>query len=90
MANTSSAKKANRVSVRKQKINSKVKVSYKQARKSVLDELKKGNIEKAEANLATAYAQIDMASKKGVIKKNTASRYKSRLASQVNKAKSTS
>lgn len=87
MANTSSAKKALRVSEKKRKVNVKVKESYRSARKTVTDYINAGNLKEAELALPEAYKQIDYAVKKGIIHQNTGSRYKSRLTSTLNKAK---
>lgn len=85
MANTSSAKKADRVSIRKKKINTRVTDEFKQARKAVKDSLTKGDIKAAKSALPKAYSEIDTAVKKGVIKKQTGARYKSRLAGSIKK-----
>ena len=45
------------------------------------------NPTEAEKGLAAAYQAIDKAAKRGVIKKNTANRKKSRLAAAIKKAK---
>ena len=86
MANTSSAKKALRVSLRKNKINTKIKDDMKAERKSVNDALAKNDVETGKKNLGYAYSKIDTAVKKGVLHANTGSRYKSRLAAAVKKA----
>ena len=86
MANTSSAKKALRVSARKRVININVKSTFKAARKEVKDSLLKGDVKTAKSSLPKAYSEIDKAVKKGVIKKNTGARYKSRLSLAVKKA----
>jgi small subunit ribosomal protein S20 len=46
-----------------------------------------GDTKKAEELLPTAYKAIDKAEKRGVIKKNTAARKKSRLSARIVKAK---
>ncbi|KKQ82224.1 MAG: 30S ribosomal protein S20 [Parcubacteria group bacterium GW2011_GWF2_38_76] len=56
--------------------------SIKDVRKLVVAK----NIDEAKKNLSEAYKAIDKAMKKGVIKKNTAARKKSRLAQLVKKA----
>lgn len=84
MANTKSAKKAIRVTLRKTYINKRVKSQYKSAIKAVKDAVKKGNKKDASELLATAYKKIDKAAK-SFLHKNTAARYKSRLASLVGK-----
>lgn len=83
MANTSSAKKALRVSVRKAERNKvtrkKMRELIKETRKAVEAKDKKT----AEKLLVEAFSAIDTAAKKNVIHNNTASRYKSRLAKKV-------
>lgn len=76
MANTSSAKKAHRVALRRRVFNLR---RIKAMRDSVKELHKSG-----DANtLPDAYQAIDKALKRGVIKKNTAARMKSRLAKRV-------
>lgn len=86
MANTASAKKAVRQSEKRRKINVKTKQTFKAARKVVRDALVKNDVKTAKSALPKAYSEIDKAIKKGVIKKNTGARYKSRLAGAVKKA----
>lgn len=78
MAITKSAKKAHRASLRKRVFNVRRKrvltVAVKDARKEMTTEA-----------LAKAYQAIDKAAKRGIIKKNTAARKKSRLAKAVTK-----
>lgn len=79
---TKSAKKAIRVSARKKSYND----SRKRAMKDLMKKFEKtAKADKAEAEkmLPTVYASIDKAAKKGVIKKNNASRKKSRLSKLV-------
>jgi small subunit ribosomal protein S20 len=75
MAITKSAKKANRQSIRRKKINDlrrkALKMALKQVRTSQKDDAKA---------LAAAYKAIDKALKGGIIKKNTAARRKARIA----------
>lgn len=84
MANTSSAKKAIRVSLRKQKVNLNRKRAFKDARKEVKKAIEKKDQKKALQLLPKAYKEIDKAAKTNVIHKSTAARYKSRLAAKVN------
>jgi len=86
MANTASAKKAVRVSEKRRVKNVRIKDAFKAARKVVKDALVKGDIKAAKSALPKAYSEIDKAIKKGVIKKNTGARYKSRIAHAVKKA----
>ncbi|MCF7833764.1 MAG: 30S ribosomal protein S20 [Candidatus Pacebacteria bacterium] len=76
---TKSAKKAIRGSLRKRVFNDHNKRSVKEAIKKV-EKTAKTSKEEAVKFLSSAYAAIDKAAKRGVIKKNTASRKKSKLA----------
>jgi small subunit ribosomal protein S20 len=84
MANTSSAKKAIRVSERRYKFNQKVRRQFKDARRDVKKAVEKKDQKKALELLPKAYKEIDKAAKMNVIHKNAAGRYKSRLATKVN------
>ncbi|HEX8591605.1 MAG TPA: 30S ribosomal protein S20 [Candidatus Paceibacterota bacterium] len=85
MAITKSAKKAHRVSLRKRVVNLRRKRSLTAATKTV-KKLTATNAEEARISLSAAYKAIDKAAKRGIIKKNTASRRKSRLAASVKRA----
>lgn len=76
MANTSSAKKANRVEIRRRVFNARRSKAMKDA---VKDVMKTGKAD----DIATTYQAIDKALKRGIIKKNTAARMKSRVARRV-------
>ncbi len=79
MPNLENAKKALRVSDRKRILNDRRRRAMKVAVKAV-------KAEKTADVLSKAYQAIDKAAKRGVIKKNTASRKKSRLSAQIKKA----
>ncbi len=83
MANTSSAKKALRVTKRKTVINLRTKRNAKDARKDVLKSIASKDKKTALSLLPKAYKEIDKAAKVNIIHKNTAARYKSRLAHQI-------
>lgn len=85
MANLSAAKKALRTSARKRVFNDRRRKTMKSALKDVKDLVAKGDVEKAKEALPKAYQAIDKATKMGVLKKNTASRKKSRLTKMVQK-----
>ena len=86
MAITKSAKKAHRASLKKRVFNMRRKRALTDTTKVVRKAI--GTDPKAaEASLAAAYKAIDKAAKTGVIKKNTASRKKSRLAKAIARAK---
>lgn len=85
MPNTKSAKKELRKSSRKKLANSALKQTFKKNLKTIRKNIEKGeNVENTDA-LKNTVKIIDKAAKKGVIKKNTASRYKSRLQKKINK-----
>ena len=87
MAITSSAKKAIRSSAKKHVFNLRRKDAMKDTTKSLMKALSTKDVAAAEKMLAEAYATIDKAKKRGVIKANTASRKKSRIALAIKKAK---
>ena len=84
MPNTSSAKKALRVSNRRRVINLLTKVKIKSALKSLRKALA-FDLEAVSTALASTYSMLDKAAKKGVIHKNKADRKKSRMAHLVAK-----
>ena len=84
MANIKSAKKRILTSKKKSVLNNDFKSSMKTAIKKVEKSVQENNLEEAVKNLQTATKRIDKAQKTGIIKKNTASRQKSRLAKKVN------
>lgn len=77
---TQSAKKALRGSLKKKAMNDRNKKSVKEAIKSVEKLVKEKKNDEAKKLLSKAYSAIDKATKKGVLKKNTASRKKARLS----------
>jgi small subunit ribosomal protein S20 len=86
MAITKNAKKAHRASLKKHVFN----VRRKRALTDAVKVVKKAIVtdtKEAEKSLAAAYQAIDKAAKGGVIKKNAASRKKSRLAKAIGRAK---
>jgi small subunit ribosomal protein S20 len=74
MANTRSAEKqqrqAEKAAARNRAGKSRLRSTLKKTRASAID----------EKALSTSFSQIDKAAKRGIIKGNTADRYKSRLA----------
>ncbi len=87
MAITRSAKKAIRSSARKHVFNLRRKDALRDTTKSLLKAIAAKNIVEADKLLPAAYAVIDKARKRGVIKSNTANRKKSRLATAIQKAR---
>lgn len=82
---TKSAKKALRGSLVKKAMNDRNKKSVKESFKKIEKLLKEDKKEEAKKVLSDFYRSIDKAAKRGVIKKNTASRKKSRVTKMVNK-----
>ncbi|MDE2079197.1 MAG: 30S ribosomal protein S20 [Patescibacteria group bacterium] len=79
MAITKGAKKAHRASLRKRVFNMRRSRAMRETVKDARAEAGKSRDAQNEA-LKAAYAAIDKAAKRGVIKKNAAARKKSRLA----------
>jgi small subunit ribosomal protein S20 len=85
MAITKNAKKAIRSQARKRVIN----LRRKRSLHDTVHAYKKqaaGQTKEAEAMLPKVYAELDKAAKRGIIKKNTAARTKSRLAKRLSPA----
>lgn len=87
MANIKSAQKRVQVAERNRQRN----MAYKSAMRTAIKKVLQGVEEKADqatldVRLKEAYSLIDRAVIKGVLKKNTGARYKSRIAKAVGKA----
>jgi len=83
MANTKSAEKRNRQNLKQRERNRAHRSALRTAIKKMRGVLASGDAAQAKELLAPTLSVIDMTAQKGVIHDNTASRYKSRLASQV-------
>ncbi len=83
---TSSAKKALRVSKKKKVFNSRHKDSISSVIKKIKKFITDKNTIEATKLLGEAYKALDKAAKTNLIKKNNASRKKSRLAKLIKKA----
>jgi len=82
MANTSSAKKAERASLRKRVFN----LRHKKAVHDTVKEISRaitGKSKDATKMLPALYKAVDKAAKHGTLNKNTASRMKSRITKRV-------
>lgn len=79
-----SAKKALRQSFRKREDNKRHKNAVKNAVKKLKKAVKEKNKEEAAKALPFVYKEFDKAAKVGAIKKNTASRKKSRITKMIN------
>lgn len=84
MAHSRSAKKRVLIAERNKERNQAVKSRVKTMVKKVLAAVEVKEVEAANAALSVAYKELDKAVTKGIIKKNTASRKKARLAAKVN------
>ena len=84
MAHSRSAKKRVLIAERNRERNQAVKARVKTMVKKVLAAVEVKEVEAANAALSVAYKELDKAVTKGIIKKNTASRKKARLAAKVN------
>ena len=80
MAITSSAKRAIRTASRRHVFNLRRLDTMRESIKSIKKMATEKKFDEAEKALAQVYKAIDKAAKRGVIKKNTAARKKSRIA----------
>ena len=87
MPNIKSAIKRVDVIEKKTLRNNMIKSEYKTACKKFEAAVANGNKEDAENLFKAAVKKIDSACSKGIIKKNTAARYKSNLVKNVNEMK---
>ncbi|MBI2025516.1 30S ribosomal protein S20 [Candidatus Kaiserbacteria bacterium] len=83
MANTSSAKKAERSALRRRVFNERRKKAMKDIVKNVAKLIASKKGKEAETMLPKLFKALDKAAKGGTIKKNTAARMKSRLAKRI-------
>ena len=83
MANTKSAKKATRVSARRETINKNRTSRVRSTVRKVEEAISSGNKEAAVTAMKAAEPELMRGAQKGILHKNTASRKVSRLASRV-------
>ena len=83
MANIKSAEKRNRQNTVRRERNRAARSTMRTAVKNVRKSVEAGEVEAAKALLPDAVKTIDVTAQKGVIHRNTAARYKSRLVSAV-------
>ena len=84
MANHASALKRHRQSLKKRALNQTNRHKLKTQMKKLKSVISDGKQADAKALVPVTFGLIDKAVQKGVIKENTARRYKSRLAKSVN------
>lgn len=87
MPRTRSAMKQMRRSERRRLQNRAVKRALRTAIKKVKEGIEEKDLQRAQEDLLKAIPLIDKAQAKGVIHRNTAARYKSRLSHQLNALK---
>jgi len=83
MANTTSAKKAQRTALRRRVFNARRKGTMKDAVKEISKMIQAKQADKAAALLPVFQKAVDKATKNGVIKANAAARIKSRIAKRI-------
>ena len=84
MANLKTSIKDVRQNRARRKINDSLRTKYRKALKSLRNYINNGDKEKATLLLSKVSKLVDKAAKKNIVKKNTASRIKSRSAKAVN------
>ena len=80
-----SALKANRQNVKRREANRSLRAKLRTGLKKIRTSLDGKDVAGAKAALTTMQSLVDKMATKGIIHKNTASRYKSRLAAKISK-----
>jgi len=80
-----SALKANRQNIKRREHNRALRARLRTGLKSIRKNLDAKNVEGARKSLQSLQSLVDKMATKGIIHKNTASRYKSRLAAKISK-----
>lgn len=83
MANHASALKAHRQSLKRREHNRELRGRLRTALKSIRGAIAKKDSDGAQAALSSTVSLIDKMAQKGVIHKNAAGRYKSRLTKKI-------
>lgn len=86
---TKSALKANRQNVKRREHNRQMRSTLRTALKAIRAKLEDKDVEGATAALNKTVSIVDKMAKTGIIHRNTAGRYKSRLAAGVKRAAAT-
>ena len=87
MPNTASAKKRLRQNEVRRLQNRSIKTAVRTQMKKVRVAVRAGELEKAETEFRLAAKKLDRAGARGILHRNTSSRYKSRLQQLIKKAK---
>jgi small subunit ribosomal protein S20 len=80
-----SALKANRQNVKRREANRSLRAKLRTGLKKIRTSLDGKDVEGAKTALESMQSLVDKMATKGIIHKNTASRYKSRLAAKISK-----
>jgi small subunit ribosomal protein S20 len=80
-----SALKANRQNIKRREHNRALRAKLRTGLKSIRKSLDAKDIDGAKTALRTLQSLVDKMATKGIIHRNTASRYKSRLAARISK-----
>jgi small subunit ribosomal protein S20 len=80
-----SALKANRQNIKRREHNRALRTSLRTGLKSIRKSLDAKDVDAAKSALRNMQSLVDKMATKGIIHKNTASRYKSRLAARISK-----
>ena len=83
---TKSALKANRQNVKRREQNRQMRSKLRSALKSIRAMLDKKDVTGAKTALSRTVSIVDKMATKGIIHRNTAARYKSRLSSRLTKS----
>ena len=83
---TKSALKANRQNIKRREHNRQMRSKLRTALKSIRASLDAKDVKGAKAALNATVSMVDKMATKGILHRNTASRYKSRLAARLTKA----
>jgi len=86
MANHPSALKAHRQSMKRRSRNRSNRSALRTALKTFAETLDAGKFEEAKTAISEIASKVDVAVRKGVLSKNAAARYKSRLSKHLNSA----
>lgn len=88
MAHSKSAQKRVRQNIKQNHLNRWRKRQYRSLMKEYDEAILHAPVEECEKQLSTLYKTLDKSAAKGAIHKNTANRYKSRLAARLAKKRS--
>jgi small subunit ribosomal protein S20 len=83
---TKSALKANRQNVKRREHNRRMRSSLRTALKSIRAALDANDVAGAKTALSQTVSIVDKMASKGIIHRNTAGRYKSRISARLSKA----